>query len=152
MIWIHIVPDDTHPFIASFRLKEEEEEGKEKEEKEVEDEEGGPLNHGPSTPRRRSSWPRCFSNLLSSSIHQFIFKLWSRRDVQSKFVPARISLYKNWTNFPSDILLKIGQIFRLMPRHIEIPEVYFLLIAMMLGQPVKTLPQTAKLDLVNCFY
>ena len=39
-----------------------------------------------------------------------------------------------------------------MPRHIEIPEVYFLLIAMMLGQPVKTLPQTAKLDLVNCFY
>jgi hypothetical protein len=35
-----------------------------------------------------------------------------------------------------------------MPRHIEIPEVYFLLIAMMLGQPVKTLPMTAKLDLV----
>ena len=39
MIWIHIVPDDTHLFMASFRLKEEEEEGKEKEEKEVEDEE-----------------------------------------------------------------------------------------------------------------
>ena len=35
MIWIHIVPDDTHLFMASFRLKEEEEEGKEKEEKEV---------------------------------------------------------------------------------------------------------------------
>jgi hypothetical protein len=35
-----------------------------------------------------------------------------------------------------------------MPNHINIPEVYFLLIAMALGQPVKTLPQTAKLDLV----
>jgi WD40 repeat protein len=35
----------------------------------------------------------------------------------------------------------------LMPRHIAIPEVYFLLLAMVLGQPVKTLPESVKLDL-----
>lgn len=36
-----------------------------------------------------------------------------------------------------------------MPKHIDISEVYFLLMAMVLGQPVKTLPQTSKLDLVG---
>ena len=35
----------------------------------------------------------------------------------------------------------------LMPRHIAIPEVYFLLLAMVLGQPVKRLPDAARLDL-----
>lgn len=35
----------------------------------------------------------------------------------------------------------------LMPRHIAIPEVYYLLLAMVLGQPVKTLPESVKLDL-----
>jgi len=35
----------------------------------------------------------------------------------------------------------------LMPRHMAIPEVYFLLLAMVLGQPVKRLPDTARLDL-----
>ena len=34
-----------------------------------------------------------------------------------------------------------------MPRHIDIPEVYFLLLAMVLGRPVKSLPDTVKLDL-----
>ena len=35
----------------------------------------------------------------------------------------------------------------LMPYHTEIPEVYFLLMAMALGQPVKTLPEALHLDL-----
>ena len=39
----------------------------------------------------------------------------------------------------------------LMPRHIAIPEVYYLLLAMVLGQPVKTLPDRAKLDLDSIY-
>lgn len=35
----------------------------------------------------------------------------------------------------------------LMPNHIEVGETYFLLIAMVLGQPVKTLPENVKFDL-----
>jgi hypothetical protein len=35
----------------------------------------------------------------------------------------------------------------LMPRHIGIPEAYYLLLAMVLGQPVKRLPDAARLDL-----
>ena len=35
----------------------------------------------------------------------------------------------------------------LMPQHISKPEVYYLLLAMVLGQPVKTLPSSATLDL-----
>eukprot|EP00095_Tigriopus_kingsejongensis_P009945 maker-scaffold981_size73921-snap-gene-0.19 protein:Tk09945 transcript:maker-scaffold981_size73921-snap-gene-0.19-mRNA-1 annotation:"low quality protein: wd repeat and fyve domain-containing protein 3" len=35
----------------------------------------------------------------------------------------------------------------LMPNHIEIPETYFLIIAMVLGQPVKNLPQAVDFDL-----
>ena len=35
----------------------------------------------------------------------------------------------------------------LMPLHISIPEVYYLLLAMVLGQPVKSLPTSVKLDL-----
>ena len=39
----------------------------------------------------------------------------------------------------------------LMPKHIAIPEVYFLLLAMVLGQPVKTLPESVKLDLDSIY-
>ena len=39
----------------------------------------------------------------------------------------------------------------LMPKHIAIPEVYFLLLAMVLGQPVKTLPDRVKLDLDSIY-
>ena len=39
----------------------------------------------------------------------------------------------------------------LMPKHIAIPEVYYLLLAMVLGQPVKTLPDSAKLDLDSIY-
>lgn len=35
----------------------------------------------------------------------------------------------------------------LLPSHVEIPEVYFLLTAVMLGQPVKSLPSDTKFDL-----
>ncbi|KAG8229679.1 hypothetical protein J437_LFUL010268 [Ladona fulva] len=35
----------------------------------------------------------------------------------------------------------------LLPQHIDIPEVYFLLMALMMGQPVKLLPADSKLDL-----
>lgn len=35
----------------------------------------------------------------------------------------------------------------LLPSHVEIPEVYFLLTALMLGQPVKSLPNDTKFDL-----
>lgn len=36
----------------------------------------------------------------------------------------------------------------LLPQHIDVPEVYFLLIALMMGQPVKLLPaDSSKLDL-----
>ncbi|XP_047001362.1 WD repeat and FYVE domain-containing protein 3 [Schistocerca americana] len=35
----------------------------------------------------------------------------------------------------------------LMPLHIDVPEVYFLLMALMMGQPVKLLPADSKLDL-----
>eukprot|EP00094_Tigriopus_californicus_P005213 TCALIF_05026-PB protein Name:"Similar to WDFY3 WD repeat and FYVE domain-containing protein 3 (Homo sapiens)" AED:0.04 eAED:0.04 QI:7/0.93/0.68/1/1/1/16/134/3650 len=35
----------------------------------------------------------------------------------------------------------------LMPNHIEIPETYFLIIAMVLGQPVKNLPKAVQFDL-----
>ena len=51
MIWIHIVPDDTHPFIASFRLKEEEEDEEEEEEKEVGKEEEDEEEEGSSSER-----------------------------------------------------------------------------------------------------
>lgn len=36
----------------------------------------------------------------------------------------------------------------LLPQHIDVPEVYFLLMALMMGQPVKLLPaDSSKLDL-----
>ncbi|KAK6633574.1 hypothetical protein RUM44_004181 [Polyplax serrata] len=35
----------------------------------------------------------------------------------------------------------------LLPKHIDVPEVYFLLVALMMGQPVKLLPVDSKLDL-----
>ncbi|XP_046392591.1 WD repeat and FYVE domain-containing protein 3 isoform X2 [Ischnura elegans] len=35
----------------------------------------------------------------------------------------------------------------LLPQHIDVPEVYFLLMALMMGQPVKLLPADSKLDL-----
>ena len=34
-----------------------------------------------------------------------------------------------------------------MPHHMEVPDVYFLLVAMVLGQPVRNLPENAKFDL-----
>ncbi|XP_063226772.1 WD repeat and FYVE domain-containing protein 3 isoform X2 [Bacillus rossius redtenbacheri] len=37
----------------------------------------------------------------------------------------------------------------LLPQHIDVPEVYFLLMALMMGQPVKLLPADSKLDLDN---
>nr|XP_018916724.1 PREDICTED: WD repeat and FYVE domain-containing protein 3 [Bemisia tabaci] len=37
----------------------------------------------------------------------------------------------------------------LLPLHIDVPEVYFLLMALMMGQPVKLLPADPKLDLDN---
>lgn len=35
----------------------------------------------------------------------------------------------------------------LMPKHIEIPEAYYLILAMVLGQPVKNLPENVKFDM-----
>ena len=35
----------------------------------------------------------------------------------------------------------------LMPKHIEIPEAYYLILAMVLGQPVKSLPENVKFDM-----
>lgn len=37
----------------------------------------------------------------------------------------------------------------LLPQHIDVPEIYFLLMALMMGQPVKLLPADSKLDLDN---
>lgn len=34
----------------------------------------------------------------------------------------------------------------LLPKHIDVPEVYFLLLALMMGQPVKLLPADSKVN------
>jgi hypothetical protein len=79
----------------------------------------------------------------------------SENVLQNKMIQAlgqtsSTSTKGTWRNIRHDIFQVPGfQLLNwLMPNHIGIPDVYFLLMAMVLGQPVKTLPsESVKLDL-----